>query len=415
MAIRISGTIVASDTKLGVEGLVVEAYDDDLVSDDLLGRVETDGGGRYAITVDGQGGLWDNPDVYLVIKNRDGDVLKSTYSDIRRDVTEDLVIDLTLSSMTLYQTNVLPEPPERWTRTVAAVREQARFRALTLLDGSDADDPLMKEVKAELEDSVSVLDLLAKYALKLRGVKENDTRPFLKLDALWAAGVPFTTLEGHYFGIGLGGKTHGTDGWPGQVRNMFNFIYTTFQGEDSAWVGKTLWRLDEREVEEVTDGTLKTDAVVYRGTNHFNQMVHNNYNPFFFGLSDFWLSLSSATDEQRSRFGVDRNGADYTGYATDSIFEERTAKIFRLCYRWPHFGNPAPIKWLIDEITQVAEGVYLGRLLCASRSLLMPFDVNKNPKSYGYRNWGYFLLASDDWTDEAVRLFPFLDILPHRS
>ena len=55
-----------------------------------------------------------------------------------------------------------------------------------------------------------------------------------------------------------------------------------------------------------------------------------------------------------------------------------------------------PDRYCLDELVQIAEGLYLGQLMYATE-LLKAYDPRVDPEEYRYRHFGYFLLMDDDW------------------
>lgn len=127
-----------------------------------------------------------------------------------------------------------------------------------------------------------------------------------------------------------------------------------------------------------------------------------------------------------------------------SVIPEMNGKeVYQLNYRWPNLNPVYPMTRLVDEIVQVADGIWLGQLVMATRhynldtfnipllgerslkiSLGEPYHpvrrpplchtedqlVTKNNDVYGYQNNGYFLmidtaLAKEVYGDTA---FPYL-------
>lgn len=76
--------------------------------------------------------------------------------------------------------------------------------------------------------------------------------------------------------------------------------------------------------------------------------------------------------------------------------ETRTKKVFQFHYRFPLIGGPAPIGTCLDELVEIAEGLFLGQLIY-STALLTPFHSSVDPAEYRYQLFGYFLLLDDDW------------------
>lgn len=74
----------------------------------------------------------------------------------------------------------------------------------------------------------------------------------------------------------------------------------------------------------------------------------------------------------------------------------RTKKVFQFHYRFPLIGGPAPIGTCLDELVEIAEGLFLGQLIY-STALLTPFHSSVAPSEYRYQLFGYFLLLDDEW------------------
>jgi len=71
-------------------------------------------------------------------------------------------------------------------------------------------------------------------------------------------------------------------------------------------------------------------------------------------------------------------------------------KVFQFHYRYPMIGGPAPIGFCLDEIVEIADGLYLGQLIY-STALHIPFHSSVDPSVYRYQLFGYFLLLDDVW------------------
>ncbi len=71
-------------------------------------------------------------------------------------------------------------------------------------------------------------------------------------------------------------------------------------------------------------------------------------------------------------------------------------KVFQFHYRFPMIGGPVPIGYCLDEIVEIADGLYLGQLIY-STALDKPFHSSVDPAEYRYQLFGYFLLLDDAW------------------
>ena len=70
--------------------------------------------------------------------------------------------------------------------------------------------------------------------------------------------------------------------------------------------------------------------------------------------------------------------------------------MFQFHYRYPLIGGPAPIGLCLDELVEIADGLFLGQLIYAT-ALDVPFHSALDPAVYNYQLFGYFLLLDDAW------------------
>lgn len=71
-------------------------------------------------------------------------------------------------------------------------------------------------------------------------------------------------------------------------------------------------------------------------------------------------------------------------------------RVFQFHYRYPMIGGPAPIGTCLDELVEIAEGLFLGQLIYSTVPL-KPFHTSVDPAEYKYQLFGYFLLLDNIW------------------
>jgi hypothetical protein len=120
------------------------------------------------------------------------------------------------------------------------------------------------------------------------------------------------------------------------------------------------------------------------------------------------MHLKDAPQGGKNLFGYDKNGGLFIARRAESVYAGTEREIFQLNYRWHDLGNFPPISYLIDELVQIADGVYLGQLLFATKNVLGRFDPHLPTKDYDYQHFGYFLLMDDSWAAETRRVFPHI-------
>jgi hypothetical protein len=75
---------------------------------------------------------------------------------------------------------------------------------------------------------------------------------------------------------------------------------------------------------------------------------------------------------------------------------DRKKKVFQFHYRYPMIGGPTPIGFCLDELVEIADGLFLGQLIYAT-ALDVPYHSSVDPAEYKYQLFGYFLLLDDAW------------------
>lgn len=143
MGFTIRGSACREDNKQGIADLTVEAYDADLFLDELLGSAETDEQGAYTIHCPTQTVTGDKPDVYLLVKTPEGRLLHSTKNRIVHDVTDDLTVDVTISTASAADTDIGDKTPP-----------SAALKAWTLQDGRDEDNSVVSLVYGDTDGPV---------------------------------------------------------------------------------------------------------------------------------------------------------------------------------------------------------------------------------------------------------------------
>ncbi len=119
--------------------------------------------------------------------------------------------------------------------------------------------------------------------------------------------------------------------------------------------------------------------------------------------------LQQASEASGSPFA--RQGYCFLGVADqESILpmnsgDQGSKRVFQFHYRFPLIGGPVPIGYCLDELVQIADGLYLGQLIY-STALDVPFHSGVAASEYKYQLFGYFLMLDDDWERhrQAIKL-----------
>ncbi|MFQ5740497.1 MAG: hypothetical protein ACE5JX_15935 [Acidobacteriota bacterium] len=287
-------------------------------------------------------------------------------------------------------------------------RQSDKFSTLTCLGGKRSRDPLLDESERDVEAS-SLLGAMKSYIDELRGELDNNARPFLKIARLFDNGLTPTHVEGHHDGVAIGLRTGDQEGLLASYGNFMGLLWSTAVGPVAPWVGKSLNTVDAIQLRQYTDGFLSGDAPTYLGINHFNKLEDSIVNKFSFSVLTAWMHLKDAPTEERQLYGHDKNGGLFIARRTQSVYDGTDREVFQLNYRWANLGNMPPFTHLIDELVEIADGVYLGQLLFATDRLLGRYDPNLSSQEYHYQHFGYFLLMDDSWARETRRVFPHIE------
>ena len=108
-----------------------------------------------------------------------------------------------------------------------------------------------------------------------------------------------------------------------------------------------------------------------------------------------------------------RQGYVFLGNANQSSIlninssETQRKTVFQFNYRYPMIGGAVPIGYCLDEIVEIADGLYLGQLIY-STAFDEPFHSSVAAEKFNYQLFGYFLLLDDDW--QRHRLAISLDV-----
>jgi len=274
----------------------------------------------------------------------------------------------------------------------------------------DRNDPLLKEIMGDCAAYSTILELFAGYMKDLRINPDNNAAQLKKMAKLFQSGIAPSRVEGHHYGVPLCFRT-GDSGEPfSSVSNVLEMLWGVTVYDQSPWVGKSFSPADPAMVDAITLHPEEGREAAFLGINHFNKIALKTPNNVSFMALNILMHLEPPPAEEQENFGHERNGGNFIARQADSVYKESMRKVFQLNYRWTNLNNIPPLCWLIDEIVEVAAGLYLGQLLFATDNLLEGYNPEVPVPSNRYQHFGYFLLFDERWNSEARRLFAFLEI-----
>ncbi|UCC29860.1 MAG: hypothetical protein JSU86_16845 [Phycisphaerales bacterium] len=430
MTFEISGCVREAETGCGVPGVIVSAFDRDRVYDDLLGEVMSDATGAFRLEYE-EGAFRDlfekTPDLYLTVKTPSGRVLYTTKETTRFNATAREKFNLEIPQAVLRAAGIrAAEPLHDISRVV--------LTTLTCLESAESDDDLVKQIKADLVGKSSILAVMKDYMADLKGELDNNALPYRKLQRLFELGATPEGMEGHHYGVTLGLRMGDLRGWAADCGNLLGYLWGTVIAGQCPWVGKSFTPMTQGDRSQVTGTAVAADVPMYRGINHFNVIEHAPINVSANALLTFLWSLNEVPEAERLRYGNERNGGHFVSHRAPSVCRHNPREVFSpsyrytglwdvpplcwntprevfsLSYRYTGLGNVPPLTYLIDEVVEIADGLFLGQLLFATARLLERYDPRANDEVYDYQHFGYFLLFREEWNGEARRLFPHLEM-----
>ncbi len=403
--IRLYGKIRKAENGRGIPNLIIEATHADLFIDELIGAVTSGRDGSFAI--DFPSACREMPDIYLKVKTPDGRLIASTRSKIKTDVDSNTEISVDISRQNRITAGL---EKEKRLPTAGLPGKSEQLTTWTFLSGKTVPASLMREIQKDMSGKTSILELMKQYMDELYLNPDNNAPQFDKLMDIFRAGATPEAIEGHVYGVWMFFRTGDQEEPFSPIGNILQILLGTTLDAQCPWVGKTFTPLSPGESDSLTEGAIKPDQRVFRAVNHFHKIDRQVPNNVAFELFNIWNGLDNAAPDEQEKFGHQKNGGYIIAVKGPSIYPQTDREVFILNYRWKKLANKPPLCWLIDEVVQIADGLYLGQILSATRRLLRLYDPSRPSADYAYQTFGYFLMFSRDWNEEAQRLFPFLDI-----
>ena len=261
-------------------------------------------------------------------------------------------------------------------------------------------DPLFREVMADLAKRATVLDLLKHYARETRKDLSTESPYFAKLQKIFDCSVAPGSMAGYLHGAVVAFRNEG-------LLNLFNV--NTFNLAwplvrlFSPWTGKTFDSIAAARLAGVTGGLEAGAAQTAWGSNTYSsRKFQEKVAVDVMRALNIWLE--EATLKERKGRDYDVKGFFFIGREGQSVNPaNRGRNVYQFNYRWPALRTFPPDNFCLDEIVQIAEGLYLGQLVYAT-NLTKEYDPSADPTQYDYRNFGYFLLMDEDWQKRRQRI-----------
>lgn len=407
---RLYGKTREAESGRGIPDLIIEVKDADLFIDELIATTKSGRNGSFTIDFPPPhptSAYRDKPDIYLNVKLPNGKLIASTRNDLKTDVETNMEINVDISRQARISAGL---DKEKRLPGANLADKPEQLTTWTFLPDNTWQSPLMQQIQKDMHDKTSILELLKQYMADLYLNPDNNALPFSKITELFRAGATPDAIEGHFYGVWMFFRTGDQQEPFSPIGNVLQILLGTTLDAQCPWAGKTLIPLSQSQVDSITDGGIETGRRVFLAINHFHRLDGQIPNNIAFQIFDIWSGLDDATPDEQKKYGHKKNGRHMISVKGPSVYPQTNREVFILNYRWKNLANKPPLCWLIDEVVQIANGLYLGQILSATRRLLGPFDPARPPADYAYQPFGYFLMFSEDWNKEGQRLFPFLEI-----
>jgi len=261
-------------------------------------------------------------------------------------------------------------------------------------------DALFAEIRTELGKQESVLHLLKSYSDELQDEQDNDAPAFLRLQELFNRGAPVTEMNGFYRGALL--SWHGAGLFELFKTNALDTAWG-YAARYSTWTGKRFDPIDRGRLAEFTDDFEKGSSPTAWGSNTQSlRTMREKTLARAMALAEIWSER--ATPEEATRFGYDLKNFFFIAHEAMSLGPaNRGKRIYQINYRWLKLRTIVPDRSCIDEIVEIADGLFLGQLMYAT-DWSKPYDPRLPPAEYKYGQFGYFLLMNEAWHQLRLRI-----------
>lgn len=294
-----------------------------------------------------------------------------------------------------------PDAPGMQPAEFVQTSGQPKFTTFTFQEPpmSCCNEALKKRIVEQARQFPTLLHFLKSRSRALQDNLSNESPYFDELEELFHRGIAPQTLDGFYNGALVSWHSAGIFELFGA--NTVNLLYTRVAAPFSTWTGKRFDPITRERLQEITDGYETGQVPTVWGANTQSlRTLKERFVGRLMRLADIWTE--EATTEEAQRLGYDVKNFFFIARQAPSISSPSEGKqVLQFNYRWPKLRTIVPDCYCIDELVQIAQGLFLGRLMYAI-NITEPYDPEKDPQVYRYRNFGYFLLMDRQW--QQIRL-----------
>lgn len=282
----------------------------------------------------------------------------------------------------------------------AAVNRADKFNRFTLDERCPETGALFGEISSDMEKSDTILDLIKCYSDEIAGDPNVDSPCFKKLQHLFDCGLAPESMHGYFHGAVIAFRNQA-------LLNVFDVNTLNLKWPlariFSPWTGKTFENIDPGKLKTITDNYETGEIISTWGSNTYTtRSVKKRVSVELMRALGIKLTEASAAEKQSHDYDV--KGFFFIGKPAKSINpENRGRRLYQFNYRWPALQTFVPDNYCIDEIVQIADGLYLGQLVYATE-LKLEYDPTVDPRRYKYKNFGFWMLMDDEWQKRRMEI-----------
>lgn len=275
-----------------------------------------------------------------------------------------------------------------------------KFTQFTFIDKCSKKDALLKEIYKDMEGKETILDLMKFYSDELAKDPDINSPYFKKLQKVFECGIAPKTMSGYLHGAVIAFRNEA------MLRtfdvNTLNLKWPLAR-IFSPWTGKTFEEISVAKLKAVTDNFEKGETPAAWGSNTYStRSIKKRVTVEM--MKALGIKLIPALPEEVKKYDYNVKGFFFIGKAGNSVNPDNKGRmVYQINYRWPELHTFPPDNYCIDEIVQIAEGLYLGQLLYAT-NLTKEYDPTLDPQVYKYKNFGFWMLMDDDWQKRRVEI-----------
>ena len=281
-----------------------------------------------------------------------------------------------------------------------------KFTQFTFKDECKRKDALLEEIYNDMKGKATILDLMKFYSDELAKDPNINSPYFKKLQKIFDCGITPKTMSGYYHGAVIAFRNEAMlKTFDINTLNLKWPLARIF----SPWTGKTFEKINAETLKAITDG-FETDATLatWGANTYSSRSIKQRVTVEL--MRALGIKLIPAYPEEVRQYDYNIKGFFFIGKPAKTVNPDNKGRmVYQINYRWPALHTFPPDNYCIDELVQIAEGLYLGQLNYAT-NILKKYDPTVDPKVYKYKNFGYWMLMDSDWQKRRESIS--FDVIP---